>query len=60
MNSVIFTNYFDNGDGLLTTDYKTEDDADFHLHQAVQAASHFSQNLAIPLAQPKTKTKLPD
>ena len=61
MNSVIFTNYFGNGDGLLTTDYKTEDDADgvtgiklFRL-LLTESGHHL-----LPTAEPKTKTKLPD
>ena len=61
MNSVIFTNYFDNGDGLLTTDYKHDDDAEgvtriklFRL--LLTESGHY----LLPTDEPKAKTKLPD
>ena len=61
MNSVLFTNYFQNGDGLLSTDYISEKDGEevkrFKLFRLLLTESgHY----LLPTDEPNTKTKLPD
>ena len=61
MNSVLFTNYFQNGDGLLSTDYVTEKDGEevkrFKLFRLLLTESgHY----LLPTDKPNTKSKLPD
>ena len=61
MNSVLFTNYFENGDGLLSTDYVSEKDGEeikrFKLFRLLLTESgHY----LLPTDEPGTKNKLPD